>query len=230
MYIYGKNVAKEYLKNHEKIKKVFLMREFDDSEIMAMVSKEQMRVEYQDRRSLDNMVKGLHQGIILEVPDYEYASFEEISSKENAFFVILDHIEDPQNFGAIIRTCEAAKVDAIIIAKDRCVDVNSTVIKTSSGAINNISICKVVNINNTIKKLKENKFWIIGTDMEGTDYKKIDYSGSICLVIGNEGDGLSRLTKENCDFIASIPMKGKVNSLNASVAAGIIIFEAISRR
>ncbi len=223
MYIYGKNVAKEYLTNKEKIKKIYLANNFNDTDILDRIKN--MKVNYLDKFELDKIVKGNHQGIILEVEDFKY---EDISCFDDTkLVVILDHIEDPHNFGAIIRTCEAAGVDGIIIPKDRACEVNSTVIKVSTGAIKNIKICEVVNLNRSIQYLKDHGYWIVGTDMNGTDYKKIDYSGKTGIVIGNEGKGMSSLVKNNCDFIASIPMNGKVNSLNASVAAGIIIFEAI---
>lgn len=223
MYIYGKNVAKEYLTNKEKIKKIYLANNFNDADILDRIKN--MKVNYLDKFELDKIVKGNHQGIVLEVEDFKY---EDISCFDDAkLVVILDHIEDPHNFGAIIRTCEAAGVDGIIIPKDRACEVNSTVIKVSTGAIKNIKICEVVNLNRSIQYLKDHGYWIVGTDMNGTDYKKIDYSGKTGIVIGNEGKGMSSLVKNNCDFIASIPMNGKVNSLNASVAAGIIIFEAI---
>ena len=179
---------------------------------------------------MDKIVDGLHQGIILEVEDYEYCSLEKLINKENSFLVILDHIEDPHNFGAIIRTCEAANVDGIIIPKDRSVQVNSTVVKVSTGAIENVNIAKVTNLSQTIDFLKKNGFWIIGTDMNGKSYDKIDYCGKIAIVIGNEGKGMSKIIKESCDFIATIPMLGTTNSLNASVAAGIIIYEAVRKR
>ena len=223
MYIYGKNVAKEYLTNKEKIKKIYLVNNFNDVDILNRIKN--MKVNYLDKFELDKLVKGNHQGIILEVEDFKY---EDISCFDDAkLVVILDHIEDPHNFGAIIRTCEAAGVDGIIIPKDRACEVNSTVIKVSTGAIKNIKICEVVNLNRSIQYLKDHGYWIVGTDMNGTDYKKIDYSGKTGIVIGNEGKGMSSLVKNNCDFIASIPMNGKVNSLNASVATGIIVFEAI---
>ena len=223
MYIYGKNVAKEYLTNKEKIKKIYLANNFNDADILNRIKN--MKVNYLDKFELDKLVKGNHQGIVLEVEDFKY---EDISCFDDTkLVVILDHIEDPHNFGAIIRTCEAAGVDGIIIPKDRACEVNSTVIKVSTGAIKNIKICEVVNLNRSIQYLKDHGYWIVGTDMNGTDYKKIDYSGKTGIVIGNEGKGMSSLVKNNCDFIASIPMNGKVNSLNASVAAGIIIFEAI---
>ena len=178
---------------------------------------------------MDNKVKGLHQGIILDVPDYKYATLEDIIDGDN-LIVMLDHLEDPHNFGAIIRTCEAAGVNGIIIPSDRSVSVNDTVIKTSVGTTENVKIVRVTNLNNTIKVLKDKGYWIFGTDMNGDDYRTLDYRGKTVIICGNEGDGMSKLVKENCDFIASIPMKGKVNSLNASVATGIILFEAIKNR
>ena len=151
-------------------------------------------------------------------------------SDDECCVVILDHLEDPHNLGAIIRTCEAAGINGIIIPKDRSVEVNATVIKTSVGAIENIPVSMVTNINYTIQDLKDNGFWIVGTDMDGTDYREIDYKGKIAIIIGNEGNGMSRIVRESCDFIAEIPMFGKVNSLNASVASGIIIYEVVRQK
>ena len=139
--------------------------------------------------------------------------------------VILDHLEDPHNLGAIIRSSEAFGVDAIILPNDRSVGITSTVVKTSVGTIEKVKIINVPNINNTIRKLKDLGYWIVGTDMEGTNYTEIDYKTKIGLVIGNEGKGMSKVTRENCDYIAKIPMKGTVNSLNASVACGIFLSE-----
>ena len=156
-----------------------------------------------------------------------YSDLEEITNDENAVVLILDHLEDPHNLGAIIRTSEAAGVNGIIIPKDRSVSVNSTVMKTSAGALENMKIVMVTNLNQAIKDLKEKGFWIVGTDMEGQDFKEIDYSGKIGVVIGNEGNGMSSSVSKSCDFIAQIPMYGKINSLNASVAAGIMIYEVI---
>ena len=136
---------------------------------------------------------------------------------------MLDHLEDPHNFGAIIRSCEALGVDGIIIPNDRSVDINGTVIKTSAGAIQYMKIAKVSNLVNTIKVLKDKGYWIIGTDMNGTSYNDMKYDMPICLVIGNEGKGMSRLVKESCDYVVSIDMVGKTNSLNASVATGIMM-------
>lgn len=225
MYIYGKNVATEYLKEKNKIKKIYLSKNFKDN-----IDTNNIPVKYMEKYEMDKMVNGLHQGIILEVEDYKYADIDDIINIPNALIVILDHLEDPHNFGAIIRTCEAAGVDGIIIPKDRSVEVNATVIKVSTGTTENMKIAKVTNLVQTIKELKEKNFWIVGTDMQGTDYDKIDYKGNIAIVIGNEGSGMSRLVKENCDFIATIPMIGTTDSLNASVSTGIIVYEAIKSR
>ena len=230
MYIYGKNVVRDTLKQKKKIKKIFIYKNFKEMDIIEELKKSNIKFNYLEKYELDKIVNGNHQGIILEVDDFEYGDLTDIDNLENSLIVMLDHIEDPHNFGAIIRTCEAAGVDAIIIPKDRACEVNSTVIKVSTGAINNISIIRVPNLNQTINTLKNNGFWFVGTDMNGTDYRKIDYKGKTCIIIGNEGKGMSDLIRKNCDFIASIPMHGKVNSLNASVATGIIIFEALKER
>ena len=230
MYVYGKNVALDVIKEHKKINKAFISKKFSEQEIINYLTKKNINVKYMDKYKMDEIVDGLHQGIILDVDDYKYCDIDEILEKENPLVVILDHLEDPHNLGAIIRTCEAAGVDGIIIPKDRSVEVNGTVYKTSVGTVESVKIARVTNIVNTIEYLKKKGFWITGTDMEGTDYKKIDYKGSTAIVIGNEGKGISKRVLDNCDFIASIPMYGKTNSLNASVSAGIIIYEAVTSR
>ena len=229
MYIYGKNVAIETINNKEKIKKAFIYKNFTDNEILNELKKQNVYIKYLEKNEMDKMIDGLHQGIILEVNDFEYNGIDEMI-EDDSLIVILDHIEDPHNFGAIIRTCEAAGVKGIIIPKDRSVEVNATVIKVSTGAIKNMKIAQVTNLNRTIEYLKKEGFWIVGTDMEGTNYYDIDYKGKTAIVIGNEGNGMSRLVSENCDFIAKIPMKGTTNSLNASVATGIVVFEAVKQR
>ncbi len=230
MYIYGKNVAYDALTGKSTIKKCFLDKEFKDTEILSLLKQNRVRIDYLYQKELDKKVNGLHQGIILEIEDYKYSTFDSILEKENPLLVILDHIEDPHNFGAIIRTCEAAGVDGIIIPNDRSVEVNGTVVKTSVGTTEKVKIVRVTNLVNTIKELKKKGFWIYGTDMEGSDYTTLDYRGKTAIVCGNEGKGMSRLVQENCDFIATIPMNGTVNSLNASVATAIIVFEAIKSR
>lgn len=228
MRVYGKNVAKEILQKPKTIKKAYIYENFNDNEILEQLKKAGIPCKFLDKKSLDDIEEGNHQGIILEIDDYKYTFLDELLDRN--IIIILDHLEDPHNFGAIIRTCEAAGINSIIIPKDRSVKVNATVMKTSAGTLENVDICMVSNIVNAIKTLKDNGFWIIGTDMEGTDYRKIDYKGKIAIVIGNEGKGLSRLTEENCDFVAKIPMYGTVNSLNASVAAALVIYEAVMNR
>ena len=226
MLIYGKNVAKEIALNQ--IEKVYLSDTFKDQDILKKLKPK--NIIRRSNNDLDKMVKANHQGIILQVKDFYYSSLEDLLASDNPFLIMLDHLEDPHNFGAIIRSAEAAGVDGIIIAKNRSVNVNETVMKTSAGALNNIKVAMVTNLVSTIKTLKEENFTVIGTDMEGTDYKKLDYKNKTCLVIGNEGKGMSRLVKENLDDIATIKMKGSINSLNASVAAAIILFEASYQR
>ena len=233
MYVYGKNVIKALIDNNKKIKKVYLSDNFNDSSLLDNINNLNVEIKTLPKQELDKIEKGNHQGIIALTDDYKYVSENEMLSNmsENPFVVVLDHLEDPHNFGAIIRTCEAAGVDYIIIPKDRSVGVTSTVVKTSVGAIYNVNIVMVTNLNNTIKKLKEKGLWIVGTDMvNSTLYDEIDYKVPIGIIIGNEGSGMKSLVGKNCDFIARIPMIGKVNSLNASVAAGIMIYEVLRQR
>ena len=228
MIVYGRNVAKEILKNKKKVEKIILQDNFDDKDILSMIENQNLRVERLDKRGFSKFDKFSHQGIILYIEDFKYSDVEDFMDGDSSVIVILDHLEDPHNLGAIIRTCEAAGVNGIIIPKDRSVDINSTVMKTSAGALENVKIAKVVNLTQTIDKLKDNGFWIVGTDMENSvDYREIDYSGKIGLVIGSEGFGMTKTVKNSCDFISRIPMHGKINSLNASVAAGIMIYEVI---
>ena len=231
MIVYGRNVAFEYLKNYKKdIRKIIIQDGFNDKKLLSALENTKFDVIYKDKRYMDDLSKGVHQGIILDVMDYQYTPLNDLLKSDAQFVVILDHLEDPHNFGAIIRTSEAALVDAIIIPQDREVQVNSTVIKTSAGALAKMNICRVTNLVQTINKLKDDGFWIVGTAMDGTDYRQIDYSGKIALVVGNEGNGMSRLVRESCDFVASIPMRGEINSLNASVATGIMIYEVVRNR
>lgn len=231
MLVYGRNVALEYLQKVEKVKKIYLQDGFHDEKINLLIEKSKIQLKYLPKFELDRLANGVHQGIILDVVDFSYTDYHKFIQDSESFVVILDHLEDPHNLGAIIRTSEAAGVNGIIIPKDRGVTVNPTVIKTSTGAIDNIPISLVTNLNQTISDLKKEGFWIVGTDMtNSTDYRKLDYSGKIALIIGNEGTGLSRMVRESCDFMAEIPMYGKVNSLNASVAAGILIYEVIRQK
>lgn len=230
MLVYGRNVAKEMLKNEESIKNVYLQENFNDKEIISLINKRNLKYKTLSKNEMTRKTDGNFQGIILEIEDFKYKELQSIYNLESALVVILDHLEDPHNLGAIIRTCEAAKVDAIILPEDRSVSVNSTVVHTSAGTTRNVNIIKVTNIAQTIRELKKYNYWIVATDMEGEDYHNINYKGKTAIVIGNEGKGISDVALKNCDFVASIPMYGTVNSLNASVAAGIVIFEAVNLR
>lgn len=234
MYIYGKNVVRERLEKNDRINKAYVSKKFNDKDILNKLKERHINTIYLDNNVLDKKVDGLHQGIIIEIDDittYLLSDvLESIQDKKNPLIVILDHLEDPHNFGAIIRTSEAMGVDGIIIPNNRSVNINSTVVKTSAGAITYSKIIRVANLTSAIEKLKKNGFWIVGTDMKGEDYIKLDYNMPICLVIGNEGHGMSKIVKDNCDFIATIPMYGKINSLNASVSCGMMLSEIISSR
>ena len=228
MIVFGKNVFKEIINNNIKIKKITLSNNFNDKEILNYINENNIPVNYLDKILMDKKYKGNHQGIVIEIPDYKYFNIED--SYNSNLVVILDHLEDPHNFGAIIRTCEASGVDYIIIPKNRSVEINSTVMKTSAGALNNMKIIEVSNLSNAMKKLKENGFWIYSTDMNGENYTDVKYDSKTAIVIGNEGSGISKIVRDNSDFIISIPMVGKVNSLNASVAAGVVIYEVVRQR
>lgn len=224
MKVAGKNVFKEL--NHSQIKRVYLSNTFKDSEILNYIKKNNISYEIMDSHKMNQMAKN-NQGIITLIDDYEYCNVQDFYNDK--IVIMLDHLEDPHNLGAIIRTCEAAGLKSIIIPKDRSVTVNETVYKTSSGALANVNIACVKNLNTTISDFKNQGFFVYGTAMEGTNYKEISYADKVLLIIGNEGKGISRLVKDNCDEIVSIPMSGQVNSLNASVAAGIIIFDLVNR-
>ena len=231
MYVYGRNVARELLKKNQKVLKIILQKGFEDKEIISLIEKNHLKVEMKSKREIDHLVNGVHQGIILSIPEYSYQKLDDVLKKDPNFLVLLDHLEDPHNLGAIIRTCEAAGVDGIIMPKDRQVPVNATVMKTSVGTLDNVNMVMVSNLSQTIERLKDCGFWIVGTALEDSvDYRTIDYSGKIALVIGNEAKGISHVVRNSCDYIAKIPMYGKTNSLNASVAAGIMIYEIIRNR
>ncbi len=215
MLVYGKNILYEV--DRKKIKKAFISR----NDYVGYLKENNIKYEIVDKSRLDKMVKGVHQGLVLDIFDYNYYTMDDL---EGDFIVILDHLTDPHNFGAIIRTCESKGIKSIIIPKDRSVLVNDTVYKTSEGAIDNVKIIMVTNIINAINKLKEMNYFVYCADMDGQDYRNIDYAPKKVLIIGNEGMGISSAVKKNSDVVVAIPMKGKINSLNASVSAGIIIY------
>ncbi len=219
MLVYGRNVLKEL--DSKKIKKIYI----SSKEIIPILKQNKLKFDFVPKQKLDKMVRGNHQGIVIEIHDYDYYNINDI---EGNFVVILDHIEDPHNLGAIIRTCECAGIKEIIIPKDRCATINETVVKISAGAIEHVKVVMVTNINDAINKLKDKGFFIYAAQMNGKDYRSITYNDKKALVIGNEGSGISKLVQENSDVIISIPMKGQINSLNASVSAGILIYGMIA--
>ena len=233
MLVSGRNNVKEILKNFEKnfgLKKVYLQNNFNENDILSLIKKRNLPTIYLEKSKLDALAKNNHQGVILETGDYNYVDIKDIiGNKDNCKIVILDHLEDPHNLGAIVRTVEASGIDGIILPINRSVSVNDTVMKTSVGALYNTKICQVTNLNSTIKYLKKEGFWIYGADMNGDNFHDVTFSNKSCLIIGNEGKGLQRIIREDCDYIVSIPMNGKVNSLNASVAAGILIYEMVKK-
>lgn len=237
MQIEGRNAVLEALKNGREIDYIYIKKGENEGSINKIIGKAKdmkIMIKVVDKNKLDEMSESKnHQGIIAVANEYRYFELEEIleqTGEKAAFFLILDEIEDPHNLGAIIRSAEASGVDAIIIPKRRACQVNATVEKTAAGATSHIKIARVTNLAQTIEKLKESGVWIYSVDMDGADYTKTDLKGKIALVIGNEGRGISRLVKEKSDFTVSIPMKGHINSLNASVAASILMFEAVRQR
>lgn len=219
MRVCGKNVFNEL--DYKTVRKVTISNTFKDQEIMNKIKSNKLKYIISDAKVMDKIMPH-NQGIIIDIDDYSYASLSSI--EEDSLVVMLDHLEDPHNFGAIIRTCEARGVKNIIIPKDRGVIVNETVMKTSAGALNHVNIIMVTNLVKTINDLKNKGYFVYGAEANGRNYNDVDYADKVLLVIGSEGSGLGRLVVENCDEIISIPMHGVVNSLNASVAASILLY------
>lgn len=238
--IEGRNAVIELLESEKDINKIFIQKgekHGSINKIIAMAKERRIVTVEVEKSKLNQMAQSEnHQGVIAIVPPFNYCEVDEIlelaiQKSESPFILILDGIEDPHNLGSIIRTAETAGVHGIIIPKRRACGVNSTVYKVSAGAVEHMKIARVNNINETIKMLKEKDVWICGTDMDTNKYYyNQDLKGSIAIVIGSEGFGMSRLVKENCDFLVKIPMKGKITSLNASVSAGIVMYEAVKQR
>lgn len=236
----GRNAVLELLESGRDINKILVAngeKHGSIHKILAIAKERKIIVTEIEKNKLNQIAQTQNnQGVIAIVPPYDYCEVEEILEEakrknEMPFILILDGIEDPHNLGSIIRTAETAGVHGIIIPKRRAASVNSTVSKVSAGAVEHMKIARVNNINETIRNLKEQGVWICGTDMDtNTIYTKQDYKMPIAIVIGSEGFGMSRLVKENCDFLVKIPMKGKITSLNASVSAGIIMYEVVKNR
>ena len=238
--IEGRNAVLELLESNKDINKIYITKgELKGSitKIIAMANEKKVIIVQKDKKQMDMMAQSEnYQGVIAVVPPYEYAEIEDIlevakERKEEPFILILDGIEDTHNLGAIIRTAETAGIHGIIIPKRRAAQVNSTVSKVASGALQYMKIARVNNITDTISKLKNNGIWVCGTTIDAEKYYyDQDLTGPLAIVIGNEGKGISDLVKRNCDFLVKIPMKGNVTSLNASVSTGIIVYEAVKQR
>lgn len=225
MLVGGRNILKEI--DIKKIHKVYLKENFKEKEIIEYLKNNHLKYEFVPEVRLNKMVKTNHQGVVLDIDEYDYYKLDDILDED--FIVALDHLEDPHNLGAIIRTCECAGIKAIILPSERSVRVNETVMKTSVGAINKVKIVLVKNLNEALKKLKKELFFVYTADMDGEDYTSIDYADKRVLVIGSEGNGVSKIVRDNSDVIVSIPMYGEINSLNASVSAAILIYGMIKR-
>ncbi len=226
-YIYGKNAINEAIETG-RIRKAYLL---NDS-YTAVLSKKGIPFKMCSRNELDKMAKGgNHQGVICEVTDYQFSTVEEMVKDKNGLIVVLDGLKDPHNLGAIIRSCEGAGVDGLIYKKHNAVSINETVSKVACGALEYVKVAEVTNITKTLQDLKKKGYWVVGSDGSGSQYyTDIDYNMNTVLVVGSEGEGISRLVLNECDFIVKLPMNGKINSLNASVAAGILIYNVLAKR
>lgn len=235
----GRNAVLEAFRSGKTVDKLFILTGCQDGPIQSIVreaKKCDTLIQYVSKERLDQMSEtGRHQGVIAYTAAYDYAEIDDMfklaeERGEAPFIFLLDNIEDPHNLGAIIRTANLAGAHGVIIPKRRAVGLTATVAKTSAGALNYTPVAKVTNISKTIEELKERGMWFVCADMGGEIMYKLDLKGPIGLVIGNEGEGVSRLVSEKCDFIASIPMKGNIDSLNASVAAGVLAYEIVRQR
>ena len=233
--IFGRAPVLEALKNSHPIDKIIIKSGPYAKSLIPVIDEAKKRnivIQQADGARLDRMANGEnHQGVIAMISAYSYVSVNDIiSGKDNAFVIICDKITDPHNLGAIIRTANCVGADGVIIPKRDSAGVNSVVMKTSAGAVEYTPVAKVTNLASTIDELKEQGFWITAADMDGQSMYDIDFKGKIAIVVGSEGKGVSRLVREKCDFIAQIPVYGEINSLNASVAAAVLMYEAVRQR
>ena len=238
-FVYGKHAVVESLKNPEKINKLLIQEGLmnpDVTYILNLAKQNHVQIQHVPKTKLNELTnQAVHQGVVASIAAFEYAELEDLFAKakekgEEPYFLLLDGIEDPHNLGSILRTADATGVHGIIIPKRRSVSLTSTVAKTSTGAIEYVPVVRVTNMVQTIEVLKERGLWVFGTDMKGTDYRKWQVNGPLALVIGNEGKGISRLVKESVDEMLTIPMTGHVQSLNASVASAILMYEVYRGR
>ncbi len=238
--VFGRNPVTELLKSDAQVEKIYVNRDLNTppiQQILRMAKQKGILVSACDGKKLDFMSgNGAHQGVVAVISQTEYCTVEDLlqaaeQKGEQPFLVMLDGIEDPHNLGAIIRSCNVAGVHGVIIPKHRAAGVNATVYKASAGAVQFTKIAKVANLKSTMEDLKKQGLWFFGAEASGEQmYYRADLKGPVCIVIGSEGNGISRLIREGCDFLVKIPVMGEINSLNASVAAGILIFETLKQR
>ncbi|HIT60724.1 MAG TPA: 23S rRNA (guanosine(2251)-2'-O)-methyltransferase RlmB [Candidatus Fimousia stercorigallinarum] len=237
--IEGRNAVQEAIRSGKPIDKLYVLDGCTDGPIRSIVRaarKKDVLIQFVKKERLDQISQtGKHQGVVAYTAAYEYSDIEDMfrladQKGEDPFLILLDEIEDPHNLGAIIRTANLAGAHGVIIPKRRAVGLTATVAKTSCGALNYTPVAKVTNLSKTIEELKERGLWFVCADMDGERMYDLNLTGPIGLVIGNEGSGVSKLVKQHCDFVASIPMKGDIDSLNASVAAGVLAYEIVRQR
>lgn len=238
-FVYGRHAVSEALKQPERINKLLVQEALSSREItrfITLAKEHRIQVQTVPKIKLQELVgNGVHQGVVALIAAYQYAAIEDIfakaaEKKEEPFILILDGIEDPHNLGSILRSADATGVHGVIIPKRRSASLTATVAKTSTGAIEHVPVVRVTNLTQTIKQLQERGVWVFGTDMKGTDYRRWNPTGAIALVIGNEGKGISHLVKETVDELITIPMTGHVQSLNASVASALLMYEVFRGR
>ena len=232
-FIYGKNPVKQMLLDEHEVNQIWLA--VQDREIESMAQRYHVRIRKTDKKYLTKLTGSEHhQGIAAEVPDYKTYSLQElmdgVPEGKKGLFVLLDELTDPHNLGAILRTADAVGADGVIYKKTNSVGLTPTVAKVSAGAIDTVKCCEVTNLARTIETLQKNGWWTVGTAMDGQDFRNLDYDFNCVLVIGNEGKGISRLIRDKCDYMVSLPMSGKIESLNASVSAGIMMYAIYTKR
>lgn len=235
--IAGRHAVRELLRSDSDINKIFIQDSVNKhqlNDIFDLAKRKKVVIQKVHKNKIDDLTEEKHQGVVALVSAHEYMPFEELManiSKRNANIIILDGLEDPHNLGSILRTCDAAGFDGVIIPKRRSVQLTGTVAKTSTGAIELVPVVRVTNINQTLDKLKDNGFWVVGSDGSGdTDYREMTADVNTALVIGGEGDGISKKTLEKCDFVVNIPMNGSITSLNASVSAALLMYEVYRKQ
>ncbi len=232
-YIYGKNAVKATLENPKRVIELFV--EEKEQEMIQLAIKKKIPYQVVSRKKLDQLVTGLHQGVVCEVEGYPLTDLEQLIREARATYpilIMLDGIEDPHNLGAILRSADATGVDGIILPKNRSVGLTGAVAKVSTGAIEYVKVSEVTNLVNTLKFLKTKGYWVVGLELapKAVDFHSMKYDMPMVLVVGSEGKGISRLVLEHCDFLVKLPMVGHVNSLNASVSCGIMLYEMIKYR